>query len=231
MRVLSLVLAAALGGCMTTVPTAIDYEIVIGAVIDKCGASRDGHPNASTAMEVGFARVAAACEAFFDDATRAQQASLATSRGLDALLIGATAIINPTTSKEAAARAISITAAGVTLAKSIIEGTSSVYTFSKNLYKVREHVTTSMDTYAVNARNSPPENYCLAYAYVQKYATLCSLSAMQSFHDLQMALPATAGNIVQPTGGGGAQGRSGRTFTASASSGPPPISFRLYQPR
>jgi hypothetical protein len=219
---------------MLTAPTEVDYEIVIEAVVKQCGVSRSGYVDAKTAMEVGFARVQAACEVFFDEATRAQQNSLAASRGLDALLIGATAAFNPTMSAAAAARAVTITAAGVTLAKSIIEGSTSIYTFSKNLYKVREHVTTSMDTYIVNARANPPDNYCLAYAYVQKFATLCSLAAMQSFHDLQMAFPTVAGGVIPPAKGDAeGNGRSGRSAGGgySASSGPPLTSFRLYQAR
>lgn len=221
-----------LGGCTGLVGLSpdVDYRVLIEAVVDQCDQPTHIAAPPATAMEVGFAKVQAACEAFFVEATRAQQNALATSRGLDAALIAATAIINPTTSVADAAKVITITTAGVILAKAIIDNYTSIYAFNTYLYKVREHVTSSMEDYMTKARSSPPANYCIAYTYVQKLAMLCSLAAMKANLDQQVAIkseikptPTTVG-AARPAGAP----RVVRGFAlVPSASGPPSISYTV----
>src|SRR5690348_13271398 len=103
--------ALLLGGCggLTGVSPDVDYQVMVRAVLDQCENSPDSYVSPLTAMEVGFTKVQAACEAFFVEATRVQQNALAANHSLDAALIAATAIINPTNSAVVAAKAITIT--------------------------------------------------------------------------------------------------------------------------
>ena len=191
MRRVALCLTLLLGACASLggVNPDIDYQVLVRAVVDQCDAVPDPNAPPFTAMEVGFAKVQAACESFFVDATRAQQNALYADRSLDAGLVGATAILNATTSAASAAKAITITTAGVVLSKALIDQYTATYAFGTHLYKVRQLVTARMETFAADARKSPPANYCLAYTYVQKFATLCSLAAMQASLDEQVAIP------------------------------------------
>jgi hypothetical protein len=224
-----------LGGCsrLVGVDPDADYQVLVAAVVQQCDTSPASSASPSTAMEVGFVKVQAACEGFFVEATRAQQNALAAKQGLDAALVGATAIINPTNSVAAALKAVTITTAGVVLTKALIDEYNSVYAFGPYLYKVREHVQNSMEKYMSDSRASPPTNYCLAYTYVQKLAMLCSLAAMKADLDQQVALPSTISN-APPTGGTSplrpalAPKLSARPLGISGAGGvPPPINYTV----
>jgi hypothetical protein len=183
---------AVLGGC-TSLPDIspdIDFQIVVAAV-QSCEAPPVSRSDPTTVMEVGFTKVKAACEIFFSDATKLQQEALASTQALDAGLIGATSIINATSSAAAAAKAITITTAGVVLSKQLIGQYVSVYTFNTHLYKVRQLVKQSMEDYVSKARNHQPLNYCQAYSYISDLASLCTLAAMKANIDQQVALPST----------------------------------------
>ncbi|QPF82269.1 hypothetical protein IC762_21120 [Bradyrhizobium genosp. L] len=233
MRLLFCGLGIALGGCtaLMGVPPDIEYQVVVTAVIDQCDRAPGSYASPQTAMEIGFTKVQALCENFFVEATRIQQNVVATDRGLDAGLLAATAIINPTVSAAAAAKALAITTAGVVLTKTVIDQYSSLYAFNNYLYKVRSHTVSAMEDYMAKARQSPPANYCLAYTYVQKLAMLCSLAALKATLDEQVALPSQ--NTTNPAGGGApnapAKGRSFRSFRAGnpSSGGPPSISYSV----
>jgi hypothetical protein len=232
MRWDTMFLTLLLGGCSSLMGVSpdVDYQVVVVAVAQQCDAPPAPGINPSTAMEIGFAKIQAACEVFFVDATRAQQSALATSQGLDAGLIGATAILNATTSTAAAAKAITITTAGVVFGKALINEYVSIYTFNTYLYKVRQHVMSSMEDYMTKARASPPLNYCLAYTYVQKLAALCTLAAMKANLDQQVALPSGIG--TPPTGApppaARFQGLSRPAASFSRPSGPPPINYTVF---
>src|SRR5215510_13365984 len=122
-------LTLVLGGCSSLMGVSpdVDYQMVVVAVAQECDVAPAIGVSPVTAMEIGFSKIQAACEAFFVDATRAQQAALATNQALDAGVIGATAILNATTSAATAARAITVTAAGVTFGKALINDYISVY--------------------------------------------------------------------------------------------------------
>jgi hypothetical protein len=135
-------------------------------------------------MQVGFAKVYAACEAFFVSATKFQQNALATNQTLDAGLVGVTSILNATSAAATAVKAISITTAGIVLGKAVISDFSTVYSFGTQLYKVRQLVQSDMDSYAANAAS--PADSCVAYADVQKMATKCTIANMQG---QQVAIP------------------------------------------
>jgi hypothetical protein len=221
-------LALALGGCSSLIGVSpdVDYQVVVVAVAQECDVAPGPGVSPVTAMEIGFAKIQAACEGFFVDATRAQQAALATNQALDAGIVGATAILNATTSAAAAARAITITTAGVIFGKTLINDYVSIYTFNTYLYKVRQHVMTSMEDYMANARAAPPANYCLAYTYVQKLASLCTLAAMKSNLDQQVAIPATTG--LTPSASPPPRALRARAAAAAVSrSGPPPINYSV----
>jgi hypothetical protein len=189
-----------LGGCsgLMGVSPDVDYEVVVASVVRDCSRSPGLNVSASTAMEVGFAKVQAACEGFFVQATRAQQDALAANRSLDLGLVAATAIINATNPAANAAKAITITQAGVVLSKALLDEYSKIYTFNTHLYKVRELTTRSMEDYIARSRLAPPppDNHCLAYTYVQKLATMCTLAALRANLDGQVALPSN----IQPNG-------------------------------
>jgi hypothetical protein len=165
---------------------AVDDQVIVARVA-ACNAANDGLKAANDYMQVGFANVYAACEAFFVNATRLQQNALAGGQTLDAGLIGATSILNATVPAASAARAITITAAGVVFGKSLLNSYVTVYAFGSHLYKVRQLVQDDMDNYTL--RVSPPTDTCIAYANVQKLATLCTLSNMQALLDAQVAIP------------------------------------------
>jgi hypothetical protein len=165
-------------------------DTVIVAKVNECNTPGDGPKPANDYMQVGFANIYAACEAFFVSATRFQQNALATSNTLDAGLAGATSIINVTNSTAAALKAITITTAGVTFGKAILNDYVTVYTFGTHLYKVRQLVQNDMDNY-VGQVAAPPDT-CIAYANVQKLATRCTLANMQALLDAQVAIPSQA---------------------------------------
>jgi hypothetical protein len=191
MRVLVVASALLIGECSSLVGVSpdIDYQVMVAAVVSQCDTPPGNSTDPTTAMEIGFTKVQAACQAFFDEATRAQQNAVASNKALDLLLVAATAVINPTVSAVHAAKAITITTAGVVLTKALIDDFNSVYAFNNYLYKVQDHVTTAMEDYMTKARGKPPANYCMAYTYIQKLAMLCSLSTLRSTLDQQVAPP------------------------------------------
>lgn len=156
-------------------------------------------------MEVGFTKVKSACEVFFVNATKVQQNALAANTALNAGLAGTTSIVNATASASAAAKAITITQAGVILAEAIITDYMNVYTFNTYLYKVRHLVQSAMADYIKNARATPPANYCIAYSYISDLATLCSLASMKALLDQQVAIPSGVSNDQGGTTGGSAK--------------------------
>jgi hypothetical protein len=164
----------------------VDDQVIIQRV-NSCNSSGDTPKAANDYMQVGFADVYAACEAFFVNATRFQQNALASSQTLDAGLVGATSIINSTNSAASAVKAITITTAGVVFGKTLLNDYTTIYTFGTHLYKVRQLVQNDMDNYTSGV--SPPADTCLAYANVQKLATKCTVANMQSLLDAQVAIP------------------------------------------
>jgi hypothetical protein len=230
----ALCFALSLGGCanlMGVDPTA-DYQVLIQAVVNSCDLSPDPNVSPGTAMEVGFGQVQAACEAFFVQATRAQQIALASNNSLDAGLAGATTIIGLTSSAAAAVKAIGITTAGVVFGKAVVNDYISVFAFGTYLYKIRDLTTKSMEDYITKARSSPPGNYCLAYTYVQKLATLCSLASLKSTLDEQVALPSHPNANGNGNGNGGGQGGAPGPMRrlggfAPVNSGPPSLSYSV----
>jgi hypothetical protein len=223
-------LTLVLGGCSSLIGVSpdVDYQVVVVAVAQECDAAPGLGVSPVTAMEIGFAKIQATCEGFFVDATRAQQTALATNQALDAGVVGATAILNATTSAAAAARAITITTAGVVFGKALINDYVSVYTFNTYLYKVRQHVMTSMEDYMTNARATPPANYCLAYTYIQKLASLCTLAAMKANLDQQVAIPATVGLTPSPPPPPPPRAfRAGVAAGVASRPGPPPINYSV----
>jgi hypothetical protein len=226
MRWIATVLLGLLCGCsgLAGVGPDVDFQIVVAAV-QSCEAPPVSISSPTTAMEVGFAKIKAACEVFFVDATRAQQDALAASRGLDAGLIGATAIINATNSATAAAKAITITAAGIVLSKELINQYVNIYAFNTYLYKVRALVKASMADYITTARAHPPANYCIAYTYVADLASLCSLAAMKANLDQQVALPSVIS--ADPGGGGGRALSTVRTAPRSNVGGRPTTNYTV----
>jgi hypothetical protein len=164
----------------------VDDQVIL-ARVNACNAAGDGPKAANDYMHVGFANVYAACEAFFVNATKFQQNALATNQTLDAGLIGATSIINATSSAASAVKAITITTAGIVFGKAIVNDYATIYTFGTHLYKVRQLVQNDMDIYA--SKVAPPADTCIAYANVQKLATKCTLANMQALLDAQVAIP------------------------------------------
>jgi len=176
---------AACSTLMGDVPSVDDGLIV--AKVQACNGPNDGLKAANDYMQIGFANIYAACEAFFVNATRFQQNAMATSATLDAGLIGATSIINATSGAASAVKAITITTAGVTFGKAVLNDYITIYTFGTHLYKVRQLVQNDMDNFSVKA--GVPADTCIAYANVQKLATKCTLANMQALLDAQVALP------------------------------------------
>lgn len=177
-----------LGACaqlLGSAPTVDDALIV--AKVNACNAPGDGPKAANDYMQVGFANVYAACEAFFVNATKFQQNALATNQTLDAGLVGASSIITATSSTAAALKAITITTAGIVFGKAIVNDYVTVYTFGTHLYKVRQLVHDDMDNFAASV--GVPEDTCIAYAAVQKLAIKCTIANMQALLDAQVAIP------------------------------------------
>jgi hypothetical protein len=183
-------------------------DAVIVAKVEQCNSPGDSPKIASDYLQVGFSNVFAACEAFFVNATRFQQNALATSNTLDAGLIGATAVINATSSAAAAVKAITITTAGVTFGKAILNDYVTIYTFGTHLYKVRQLVQNDMDNFV--GQTKAPADTCIAYAAVQTLATKCTLANMQALLDAQVAIPS------QTVTGSGAAGSSAPASRANA---------------
>jgi hypothetical protein len=172
------------------VPTVDDAVIV--ARVNECNGPGDTPKAANDYMQVGFANVYAACEAFFVNATRFQQNALATGQTLDAGLIGATSILNATVAPAAAAKAITITTAGIVFGKAVLNDYVTIYTFGTHLYKVRQLVQDDMDKFVTKLTNAGlPADTCIAYANVQTLATKCTLANMQALLDAQVAIQST----------------------------------------
>jgi hypothetical protein len=216
---------ALLVGCsgLAGVSPVVDDQVIVAAV-QSCDAPQATDP--ATFMEVGFSQVKAACEAFFVNATKVQQNALAANTGINAGLLGATSILNATTPASAAARAISITQAGVIFSEALINDYVNVYTFNTHLYKVRQLVQSSMADYMTTARKTSPVNYCIAYTRVSDLASLCSLAAMQADLDQQVAIPST----ITPTPPATGASTSLRPLTQSRapSSTAPTISYTVH---
>ena len=128
----------------------------------------------------------------FRQRNQIQQNALATNQTLDAGLIGATSIINATSSAASAVKAITITTAGIVFGKAIMNDYVTTYTFGTHLYKVRQLVQNDMDNYV--GKVAPPADTCIAYANVQKLATKCTLANMQALLDAQVAIPSQVSN-------------------------------------
>lgn len=216
-RILPCVLVA---GCssLAAVSPVVDDQVIV-ATVQQCGAPEPVDP--ITFMEVGFTKVKAACEVFFVNATKVQQNALAANTALNAGQVGATAILNATASASAAAKAITITQAGVVLAEALITDYVNVYTFNTYLYKVRQLVQSTMADYAKKARVAPPANYCIAYSYVSDFASLCSLASMKALLDEQVALPSNVNN-TQSASTGAAKGGGPRALFRAAPGAPAP---------
>jgi hypothetical protein len=197
-----------LSGCSNLVGVSpnVDAQVIVAAV-QSCEAPPVAVTSPFTFMEVGFAKVKAACEAFFVDATRAQQDALSANSALDAGLVGATAILNATHSAASAAKAITITTAGVVFGKALINQYVNTYTFNTHLYRIRQLVKDSMEDYIQTARATPAANYCMAYSYVSDLASLCSLAAMRANLDQQVALPSIISTTPVGRAGGEAAAR------------------------
>ncbi len=193
MRVVGLICIVCLGACAQWLGgTPVIDDPVIVARVSACNAPGDGPKPANDYMQIGFASIYAACEVFFVDATKFQQNALATNQSLDAALVGATSIINATSSAASAVKAITITTAGIVFGKAIVNDYVTIYTFGTHLYKVRQLVQNDMDNYA--SRVAPPADTCIAYANVQKLATKCTLANMQALLDAQVAIPSQVSN-------------------------------------
>jgi uncharacterized protein YceK len=231
MQYRAIALALMLGGCSSLMGVGpdVDYQVVVAAVVQDCDGSPGQNTRPLTAMEVGFSKVLAACEGFFVEATRAQQNALATDRTLDLGLVAAVALINQTNPVANALKAVTITTAGVVLAKGLVDEYTKIYAFNTHLYKVRELTYKTMEDYMANARKAPPENFCMAYTYVQKLATLCSLAALKANLDSQVAAPSVI--ATTPTGTAPRSGAP-RSFSARTGaptvSGPPPINYSVF---
>ena len=192
-RVPVLLFLTGLGACAQWLgngPT-VDDQVIIPRVA-ACNSAGDTPKVANDYMQVGFANVYAACEAFFVGATKFQQNALATNQTLDAGLVGATSIINATSAAASAVKAITITTAGIVFGKAIVNDYVTIYTFGTHLYKVRQLVQNDMDNYT--AKVAPPVDTCIAYANVQKLATKCTLANMQALLDAQVAIPSQVSN-------------------------------------
>ena len=189
MRVVAVFMTVLLGGCyqLDGVSSDVDYEMLFAATT-SCSRSPGEAATPDHLMIRGFTDVYAACEGFFNSATKAQQDAFVGNKTLDAAQIATIAILGATASPAAAAKAITITAAGVVLAKEIINQSTNTYAFNTHLYKVRELTRASMASYKASALTNPPANYCLAYNYVVEYATLCSISSMKLLLDQQVAI-------------------------------------------
>ncbi len=204
------VCSIAVGSCAQWMGDApIVDDAVIAAKVNGCNGPGDGPKVATDYMQIGFANVYAACETFFVNATRFQQNALASNDTLDAGLVGATSIINATSSTAAALKAITITTAGVVFGKAVLNDYVTVYTFGTHLYKVRQLVQNDMDNYATQVASlGAPADTCIAYARVQTLATKCTLANMQALLDAQVAIPsqtvsnAPSGVPVAPPPGG-----------------------------
>jgi hypothetical protein len=171
----------------------VDYEVLVAATRD-CSVPPSSSSTPENMMTRGFTKVNMACEAFFVDATRAQQDALFSNRSLDAVQIATAAILGATASPTAAFKTLAITAAGVVLAKEVINQSTNIFAFNTHLYKVRELTKAAMSTYKATAESNPPANYCKAYDYVVEYATMCSLASMKLLLDQQVAIPSTPVN-------------------------------------
>jgi hypothetical protein len=202
---------------------AIDDQLIV-AKVNACNGPGDGPIAANNYMQIGFANVYAACEAFFVSATKFQQNALATNQTLDAGLVGATSIANATMSTASALKAITITTAGIVFGKSIMNDYVTVYTFGTHLYKVRQLVQNDMDNFVVGA--GAPPNTCIAYANVQRLATKCTLSNMQGLLDSQVAIPSAV--APPPRDAHIAAAAAARSFSVREMAPlPPPMSSRV----
>lgn len=213
-RISTVVAVAALAGCSSLygVSPDVSYEVLVAAT-RQCDTPPSHYDSPANMMIRGYADVRAACEVFFVEATKAQERALFGSKALDAGLVGTAAILNATASPEAALKAITITTAGVVLAKELINQYSTIHTFGTHLYKVRQLVLTSMDDYATRNDRPVPANYCKAYQHVVNYASLCSLAAMKSMLDQQVAIRSTTAPPAVVTPGGAESGLRPRTMT------------------
>ncbi|WP_316195616.1 MULTISPECIES: hypothetical protein [unclassified Bradyrhizobium] len=192
--------ATLLGGCASLLGESADinYTEVIVPVVAECSANPQP---AADVMEVGFAKVRAACEAFFVDATRFQQNALMTNNTTDLLLAAATSVVPVTASAASAVKILAITTAGVTLGKAVVNQMTTIYSFGTHLQKIRQLVTADMDYFTQTYRSNPPSNACRAYSLVQELALKCTLAALKDVETQQMSIPSgpSTSTTVQQT--------------------------------
>jgi hypothetical protein len=195
LRALALCLLVGFGSCAQlsgSAPT-VDDSVLIAAV-KECNAPLNSTPVAANDyMQVGFAKVFAACEVFFVAATRVQENANSANNTLTAGLAGATAILPLVEPSAAAVKAIAITGAGVLFGQTIINAYTNNYTFAGHLYKVRQLVYQEMAGYVTSVQNQGlPADTCIAYSNVQRLAQMCTIANMQALLDQQIALPSGA---------------------------------------
>jgi len=186
----ALLCSLSLGGCNGLMGEVgdVDYNAVIVPIVTQCDATPQ---YAMSVLEVGFAKVRAACEVFFVDATRVQQNALQATGTLDATFAAATSVIFATSSAASAAKAIAITSAGIIFGKAIFNQYATVYAFGTHLQKVRQLTYAAMDQYANEKRTVgfAPVNACQAYGMVQEFAMKCTLAGLKDIEHQQFNIP------------------------------------------
>lgn len=199
MRFVAVCFTVLLTGCsaLDGISASVEYDALADATRD-CSRRPSEGSSPTNLMISGFINVKNACRVYFDRATRAQQEALIGNKTLDAGQIATIAVLGVTSSPAAAAKAITITAASVVLAKEIINQTVNTYTFNTHLSKVRELTVAAMADFQTKAEASPPQNYCKAYDYVVDYASICSVASMQTLLDQQIAIPSAPVSTTAP---------------------------------
>jgi hypothetical protein len=189
---------------MVAVSPAVDNEAILVSV-QSCEGSPNVNVSPITYMNLGFTKVDIACRAYFDRLTETMQEARLSRKGLGTANTAALAVLSATS---AAAKAITITSAGVTLVDQLMQEVEETYAYTPYLYKIRDLVQSSMQDFKSKSVDSArkaglaaasPDNYCAAYTYVVDYASLCTKTAIQSLFDQQVAVPSVAANST--TGG------------------------------
>lgn len=199
------------------------YRLPLVAVVD--GGCQGSPPpiSARVALEMAFSEVRNKCEVFFDGITEQNRRGRYSRRALGDAALFTTALMTATT---ASAKAIGITAAGVILADQLIQDFAEVYGFQPYTYKIRELVQETMDDFRAAslseqtfADGNSRDAYCIAYVRVRDYASLCTITSIQSRFDQLVASDASARPkqvVVAGAGGNvGGFGVSARTLSSA----------------
>lgn len=203
----TLAISIVLAGCYATPKrySGVQDDEAIKASLAVCSAPGVA-VNALTFAQRGMANIETECTVFFDSLAKLTQNGRFASKALNSSNLAAPGILK---AAKVSADNIAILSGTLTLSQALFNAFVEQYAFSPYLYKIREITFQAMSKYALDNALAlaklegayGSDDYCRATIFVQRAATICSISYIQMLFDQQVASPSkivTAGSTQTP---------------------------------